>query len=253
MRYDDHDTFGNESTGRATLAWAATPTTIVRASYGEGFKAPTLFQLFSEFGNEALAPERADAWDAGVEQHLLNDALLLSATYFGRNTRQHDRLRLVLPLAPIRAARRGLSASTTTCRRPRRKASSSGSSRTSASGCASTRTTRTWRRPIARPAELRPRAAAPSRPDVQRRDHVRVASRPDHDRGGDSRRPHLRQRVEHRRGGRLHGGRPARGIRAARRSRAVRPARERVRRGVRNHRALRHAGRGVFVGVRQSF
>ena len=32
-------------------------------------------------------PERADAWDAGVEQHLLNDALLLSATYFGRNTR----------------------------------------------------------------------------------------------------------------------------------------------------------------------
>jgi vitamin B12 transporter len=87
MRYDDHDTFGSESTGRATLAWAATPTTIVRASYGEGFKAPTLFQLFSEFGNETLAPERADAWDAGVEQHLLDDALLLSATYFGRNTR----------------------------------------------------------------------------------------------------------------------------------------------------------------------
>ena len=87
MRYDDHDTFGSESTGRAALAWSATPTTIVRASYGEGFKAPTLFQLFSEFGNEALAPERADAWDAGVEQHLLDDALLLSATYFGRNTR----------------------------------------------------------------------------------------------------------------------------------------------------------------------
>lgn len=87
MRYDDHDTFGSEITGRATLAWAATPTTIVRASYGEGFKAPTLFQLFSEFGNEDLAPERADAWDAGIEQHLLDDALLLSATYFGRNTR----------------------------------------------------------------------------------------------------------------------------------------------------------------------
>lgn len=87
VRYDDHDTFGSETTGRATLAWAATPTTIVRATYGEGFKAPTLFQLFSDFGNEDLAPERADAWDAGVEQHLLNDALVLSATYFGRNTR----------------------------------------------------------------------------------------------------------------------------------------------------------------------
>jgi vitamin B12 transporter len=87
MRYDDHDTFGDETTGRATLAWAVTPTTVVRATYGEGFKAPTLFQLFSEFGNEDLAPERADAWDAGIEQHLLNDSLVLSATYFGRNTR----------------------------------------------------------------------------------------------------------------------------------------------------------------------
>jgi vitamin B12 transporter len=87
MRYDDHETFGSESTGRAALAWSATPTTIVRASYGEGFKAPTLFQLFSEFGNGELAPERADAWDVGIEQHLLSDALLLSATYFGRNTR----------------------------------------------------------------------------------------------------------------------------------------------------------------------
>jgi vitamin B12 transporter len=87
MRYDDHDTFGDETTVRAAVAWSATPTTIVRASYGEGFKAPTLFQLFSEFGNEDLAPERADAWDVGVEQHLLSDALVLSATYFGRNTR----------------------------------------------------------------------------------------------------------------------------------------------------------------------
>ena len=97
MRYDDHDTFGSETTGGATLAWAATPTTLVRATYGEGFKAPTLFQLFSDFGNEDLAPERADAWDVGVEQHLLNDALSLSATYFSRDTRRHDRLRLVLP------------------------------------------------------------------------------------------------------------------------------------------------------------
>jgi vitamin B12 transporter len=86
LRYDDHDTFGSESTGGAALAWSATPTTRVRASWGEGFKAPSLFQLFSEFGNEALAPERADAWDVGIEQHLLNDALLLSATYFGRDT-----------------------------------------------------------------------------------------------------------------------------------------------------------------------
>jgi vitamin B12 transporter len=106
LRYDDHDTFGSETTGRATLAWAATATTIVRATYGEGFKAPTLFQLFSDFGNEDLAPERADAWDAGVEQHLLNDALVLSATYFGRNTRDMIDFVSCFPAADPRCATR---------------------------------------------------------------------------------------------------------------------------------------------------
>jgi vitamin B12 transporter len=106
LRYDDHDTFGSETTGRATLAWAATPTTIVRATYGQGFKAPTLFQLFSEFGNEDLAPERADAWDAGVEQHLLDDALVLSATYFTRNTRSMIDFNSCFPAVDPRCATR---------------------------------------------------------------------------------------------------------------------------------------------------
>lgn len=47
--------------------------TIVRASYGEGFKAPTLFQPFSEYGNTALTPEEAKGWEAGIEQHLFGD------------------------------------------------------------------------------------------------------------------------------------------------------------------------------------
>lgn len=86
LRYDDHDTFGDETTGRASLAWSATPTTIVRASYGEGFKAPTLYQLFSDYGNESLAPEQAEGWDAGVEQRVLGDALVVTATYFSTDT-----------------------------------------------------------------------------------------------------------------------------------------------------------------------
>jgi vitamin B12 transporter len=86
LRYDDHETFGNATTGRASLAWFATPTTIVRASYGEGFKAPTLYQLFSEYGNESLAPEQSAGWDAGIEQQLFDETLVVSATYFNRDT-----------------------------------------------------------------------------------------------------------------------------------------------------------------------
>jgi vitamin B12 transporter len=86
LRYDDHDTFGDETTGRASLAWSATDTTIVRASFGEGFKAPTLYQLYSEYGNQALAAEQSDGWDAGVEQQLFDQALVVSATYFSLDT-----------------------------------------------------------------------------------------------------------------------------------------------------------------------
>ena len=86
VRYDDHETFGNATSTQAALAWSVTSSTLLRASYGEGFKAPTLFQLYSQYGNTTLAPEEARDWDAGVEQRWLDDALVLSATYFERTT-----------------------------------------------------------------------------------------------------------------------------------------------------------------------
>lgn len=88
LRYDDHSTFGSAALGQAAAAWSLNDgSTVLRASFGEGFKAPTLFQLYSTFGNTALRPEKADSWDAGIEQHVLEDALTLSATAFYRKTR----------------------------------------------------------------------------------------------------------------------------------------------------------------------
>lgn len=87
VRSDHHSNFGGNTVLGAGAAWALFDgRTVLRASYGEGFKAPTLFQLFSNFGNQALQPERAHGWDAGVEQHLFDDLLLLSATWFDRTT-----------------------------------------------------------------------------------------------------------------------------------------------------------------------
>jgi vitamin B12 transporter len=86
VRYDDHDTFGGHTTTRATAAWSVTPTTILRASYGEGFKAPTLYQLYSLYGNLNLEAEEAESWDAGIEQHFFDKQLVVSATYFDRDT-----------------------------------------------------------------------------------------------------------------------------------------------------------------------
>ena len=88
VRYDKHDVFGSHTTGQGAIAWALNDgTTILRASVGEGFKAPALYQLFSPYGNLALQPEEATSWDAGIEQHMLGGHVIASATYFSRRSR----------------------------------------------------------------------------------------------------------------------------------------------------------------------
>lgn len=86
LRYDEHETFGSSTTAQTGAAWSVSSSTLLRASYGEGFKAPTLYQLFSEYGTPSLAPEESDDWDVGVEQRL-GDSVVVSATYFERDTK----------------------------------------------------------------------------------------------------------------------------------------------------------------------
>jgi vitamin B12 transporter len=89
IRYDSHEAFGSRALGQAAVAWALNEgDTIVRASFGQGFKAPTLYQLYSIYGNITLSPEKADSWDGGIEQHFFDDMLVVSATGFYRKTRE---------------------------------------------------------------------------------------------------------------------------------------------------------------------
>ena len=88
VRYDDQTRVGGHFTSQASAAWSLNGgNTVLRASFGQGFKAPSLYQLYSEYGNLALKPEQANGWDAGIEQHFLDGRMVLQATYFGRTTR----------------------------------------------------------------------------------------------------------------------------------------------------------------------
>lgn len=88
VRHDDHSRFGGETTAAGNVVLSPNGgRTIIRASYGEGFGAPSLYQLFGDYGNERLMPERANSWDAGVTQRLLGEAVQVQATYFHRDTR----------------------------------------------------------------------------------------------------------------------------------------------------------------------
>jgi vitamin B12 transporter len=64
------------------VAYALASSTLLRASWAQGYKAPSLYQLYSPYGNAALNPEQSVGGDTGVEQHLWDGHLMLSATYF---------------------------------------------------------------------------------------------------------------------------------------------------------------------------
>lgn len=87
VRHDDHNRFGGATTFGASGVFAVAGTgTTLRASYAEGFKAPSLFQLQSDFGNQLLRPERSKGWDAGLTQALVEGRLQANATYFRRES-----------------------------------------------------------------------------------------------------------------------------------------------------------------------
>ncbi|MEZ7274900.1 TonB-dependent receptor [Sphingobium sp. 10 DY56-G10] len=86
VRHDDHNRYGGRTLFSAGGIWTLPGGTTLRASYGEGFKAPSLYQLFSEYGNVNLDPERAHGWEAGAQQAFFGDMLMIGATYFERTT-----------------------------------------------------------------------------------------------------------------------------------------------------------------------
>lgn len=87
LRHDHHEAYGSHFSFSGNAALALTEGTTLRASYAEGFKAPTLYQLYSDYGTASLVPEIARSFDAGIEQSLLADHVRASATWFHRDTR----------------------------------------------------------------------------------------------------------------------------------------------------------------------
>lgn len=86
-RIDDHKTYGSKATFSANAAWRVGDDTVLRAAYSEGFKAPTLYQLYSFYGDPNLQPEEAKSYEIGAEQWVLDRRVRLALTGWQRRTR----------------------------------------------------------------------------------------------------------------------------------------------------------------------
>ncbi|UCE42523.1 MAG: TonB-dependent receptor [Candidatus Aminicenantes bacterium] len=89
IRLDSHSQSGRTATYRVAPAFFIQKSnTKLKATYGTGFKSPSLYQLYApgnawgSIGNENLEPEETTSWDVGIEQDLWDGKVHLGGTYF---------------------------------------------------------------------------------------------------------------------------------------------------------------------------
>jgi vitamin B12 transporter len=66
LRHDDDSAFGGHGTGSLAWGWQFTPQWWISASAASSFRAPTLYQRYSPYGNAALVPERGRNVELGL-------------------------------------------------------------------------------------------------------------------------------------------------------------------------------------------
>ncbi len=82
-RMDEHSQVKDQiSTYKATLG-SQIKTTKIKTSFGTGFKAPSLSQLYDPTtGNTDLEPEEVKSWEVGFESSFYNKKLKFNSSYF---------------------------------------------------------------------------------------------------------------------------------------------------------------------------
>ena len=86
VRQDEHDDFGGATRFGGDLTYEIVPNLRLRASVGEGFKAPSLYQLYSDYGNTSLQPEESTSYDLGLAYGTRTARTYASVTLFQRDS-----------------------------------------------------------------------------------------------------------------------------------------------------------------------
>ncbi|GAB3641782.1 TonB-dependent receptor plug domain-containing protein [Spirosoma arcticum] len=86
-RYNRNSLYGNVFTYSFNPSYLVANRVKVFVNLSSGFRAPTLYQLFSPYGNKALQPERSQSAEAGVQVFTKRRNAWVRAVYFDRRIR----------------------------------------------------------------------------------------------------------------------------------------------------------------------
>ncbi|QYX55708.1 TonB-dependent receptor [Roseovarius sp. SCSIO 43702] len=81
LRHDDNSSFGGKTTGRIAAIWRPADDLAIRALIGTGYRAPSLYERFGQYGVATLRPEESRSFELGVEK-TFGDLGFVEATLF---------------------------------------------------------------------------------------------------------------------------------------------------------------------------
>lgn len=82
LRHDDHSRFGGFTSGRLSAVYRADNDLLFRAALGNGFRAPSLYELFSIYGDPGLQREDSRSAEIGVEKRWGDDSYLRATAFW---------------------------------------------------------------------------------------------------------------------------------------------------------------------------
>lgn len=84
-RVNRHSEYGNNFTYTLNPSYVLANRYKLFVNFSSAYKVPSLYQLFSEYGNLALKPERTKTLELGADMEVIPGVLSLNVAYFKRN------------------------------------------------------------------------------------------------------------------------------------------------------------------------
>lgn len=86
-RYNHHSKYGNNFTYTINPSLFLADQFKIFATMASAFKAPSLYQLSSQYGNPLLKPETTTSYEAGFDWEIISNALSFNTVFYKRDTK----------------------------------------------------------------------------------------------------------------------------------------------------------------------